>query len=100
MAQQNDNQQVLTVDEATREYTLDRSRLDPLANWIKSRQTIEHYLDDQYINYNLEGRDPKLQFTTIPGFVDQMATYTISGEDELVGFIKAVNPELQNQEGL
>ena len=97
---QNDNRNVLTISEATREYTIDRSRLDPLANWIKSRQTIEHYLDDQYINYNLNGSDPKLRFTPIPGFVDEQAVYTIEGEDEIVGFVKAVNPELQNQEGL
>ncbi len=99
---QEDNQgnNPLSRSEATREYTLDASRLDPLANWIKSRQTIDHLLDDEFANYNLDGEDPNLEFQTIPGFADTQAVYTIRGEDELLGFMKAVNPQLQNQEGL
>jgi len=100
MAQNDENNNILTHNEATREYTIEASHLDPLASWVKSRQTIEHYLDDQYIGYNLHGRDPYLTFHIVPGFVDQQTIYTIRGEDELVGFLKALNPELQNQEGL
>lgn len=99
---QEDNQgnRFLSRSEATREYTLDASRLDPLANWIKSRQTIDNVFEDEFTNYNLDGEDPNLEFQTIPGFADTQAVYTIRGEDELLGFMKAVNPQLQNQEGL
>lgn len=92
MAQDNN---ILTRNEATREYTLDRNRLDPYSNWLKSRRTIGDFQGSK-----LSGRDRFLTFSVIPGVVDRAVTYTIQGEDELVGFIKAVDPNLQDQEGL